>query len=232
METITTNHNRFNTFYLVHKALRALMFDTALSIQQTDFTDKDEAVSTSEKIRQTVINFDDHADHEDTFLMPMILKINAEVVNEFEKEHVTDRRIGKAITDALSELKLKLKLDESDDNRKATGLKLLYLFNEFIGFNLYHMNKEEDILNKILWENYTDAEILEMEGRLIRSISPEKNMFTVSWMMKSASNNEITEFLNFQNKEMPGEVYNMLISLTEKAITPDRWQRIQPKIQI
>lgn len=217
---------RFNTFYLIHKALRAMMYDCAVSIQQTDFTNKAEVNLTVTKIRNVIENFDDHANHEDNFLMPMIVKYKPVIVAEFENEHVTDHRLGKEISGVIDDLNSAA----TDDERKSCGLKLLYLFNDFMGFNLYHMNKEEDILNNILWKHYTDEEILAMQGRLISSIPPEKNMISVTWMMKSISNNEIIQFLSFQKKIQPEEIYKGLLALAENQVAKERWDLIKSAI--
>lgn len=217
---------RFNTFYLIHKALRAMMYDCAVSIQQTDFTNQAEMNTTAEKIKNVIDNFDDHANHEDNFVMPMILKYKPEIVAEFEKEHVTDHRLGKEISGVIDDLISAA----NDDERKSNGLKLLYLFNDFMGFNLYHMNKEEDILNNLLWKHYTDEEIHEMQGKLLSSIPPQKNMISVTWMMKSISNNEIIEFLSFQRKIQPEEIYKALLNITENQITPERWNVIKKTV--
>jgi Hemerythrin HHE cation binding domain len=218
---------RYNSFYLIHKALRAMMYDAAIAIQETDFTKPDEAKQALNKIRSVIITFDEHADHEDEFVMPAIEKFDAKTVKEFEDEHVTDRNLGKDIMDEITNYNSA----KSDDERKESWLKIFYLFNEFMGFNLYHMNKEEDILNKILWTNLTDGEILEIEGRLVKSIPPEKMMVSIEWMMRGCSNNDIIGFLIPVKSVLPEEAFKGILSIANNILPSERFNFISAALK-
>lgn len=219
---------RHNTFYMIHKALRAMMYDCALAIQNTDFTNPDEARRTFEKLKTVISQFDDHADHEDKFVMPPIEKFDAKTVEEFESEHVTDRRLGKSMMDLISGYD-SLK---TDDEKKICGLKLLYLFNEFVGFNLYHMNNEEDILNKILWANYSDKEILEMEGKIVQSIPPDKMMISIEWMFRGCSNNDLLSFLKPVKQNLPPPAFEAIMNVGKNVLSPERFKLVSSELNI
>ena len=81
---------RFNIFNQIHKALRALLYDTALTLQQTYFGNPDEVETALEKLRLILDIFDKHADHEDQFVLPAIQAYEPSLVDAFEKEHVED----------------------------------------------------------------------------------------------------------------------------------------------
>ena len=59
---------RYNTFYQVHKALRAMLYETAIQLQQTDFNNEDQAVSLLNNIASVIDLFDKHAYNEDRCL--------------------------------------------------------------------------------------------------------------------------------------------------------------------
>ncbi|HEY1031309.1 MAG TPA: hypothetical protein VGD89_06020, partial [Flavipsychrobacter sp.] len=80
------SENRYNVFNQIHKALRALLYDTAVCIQKTDFS-SDAASAAIEKIALVVNLFDEHAYHEDTYLLPLVTAHNAALVAEFENDH-------------------------------------------------------------------------------------------------------------------------------------------------
>ena len=50
--------NRYNIFYQVHKGLRAMLYETALLLQHTDFTNFDEAEQAIEQLQTVVELFD------------------------------------------------------------------------------------------------------------------------------------------------------------------------------
>lgn len=49
---------RYNIFNMIHKALRAMLYDTAQTLQQTYFADTDEAAETFEKINRVIHAFE------------------------------------------------------------------------------------------------------------------------------------------------------------------------------
>ena len=65
---------RFNIFNQIHKALRAMLYDTSLNLQQTYFADADEAGAAVEKVNQVIDIFEEHAASEDHFVFPAIDK--------------------------------------------------------------------------------------------------------------------------------------------------------------
>jgi hypothetical protein len=83
----------------------------------------------------------------------------------------------------------------TDDKRLEYGQLLCYAFNEFIAFNLYHMNKEEMELNEALWRNYTDEQILATEQTLVSQIPPEKMMKYSHWLVRGLNMKDLLGWL-------------------------------------
>ncbi len=74
---------RVNIFNQIHKGLRAALYDTAISLQQADFTSEAEAEEVLSKIKEVVMLFDEHAHKEDTYILPAILQFEPSVVDSF-----------------------------------------------------------------------------------------------------------------------------------------------------
>ena len=62
--------HRYNIFYLVHKGLRQMLYQTASQLQQTDFTNADETAVLQQQITEVLDLFDEHAGIEDHFIIP------------------------------------------------------------------------------------------------------------------------------------------------------------------
>src|SRR3954447_24829955 len=130
---------RYNPFKIIHKALRAMMYDTALTLQQTDFADQDEAEIALSKVETAVDEFEQHAHHEDTFMLPAIEAYEPGLVQEFEKEHVADIEIGSRLQTLLN---IYRSLQTSEE-RVNCGSCINKSFRDFMVFNIEHMAKEE-----------------------------------------------------------------------------------------
>src|SRR5687768_4428882 len=172
--------SRFNIFNQIHKALRAMLYDTSLALQQTYFADAEEAETALEKVRIVVDVFDNHAAHEDHFVLPAIQQYEPSLVDVFEVEHKKDYALSERLRGLLTVYDHAIKTEVKIE----TGQAINKAFIEFMIFNLEHMAKEETVLNKILWRYYSDAEIMAINQRIIASISPEEIAVISAWMMR------------------------------------------------
>lgn len=213
--------NRYNVFNQIHKGLRALLYDTALCIQQTDFS-KDDASETVNKVSLVVDLFDEHAHHEDTYILPLVAVHDAALVDDFEKDHEIDHKLSDALREQVSEWTKAA----SKAERMAIGQSLFMSFNEFVAFNLYHMNKEENQLLYSLWKHNSDAELLTAQQAIIASINPEILMIESRWMMRSLNNDEIIKWLTGVRMGAPAEVYDIYLKMAEEELPENRYQLV------
>lgn len=216
------NPDRYNSFNQVHKGLRAFLFDTAIRLQQSDLADQRSA-NVIDQIDLLVDSFEAHAYHEDHFFNEPLEDVRPDVAHLFEKEHQEDHRLGIVLKNQLEEWRNAT----NPDAKRIIGQHLFYTFNEFIAFNLYHMNKEEIVLNRVLWETYTDDQIRTTEQTLVQSVPPQKMMLTMKWMLRGINDTEIIIWMKGVQLNAPAPVYAILISMAEQELEPSRWSRIQ-----
>jgi hemerythrin-like domain-containing protein len=214
-------NKRYNVFNQIHKALRAMLYDTATNIQRTDFC-SDEAVATIDQLEQLLNLFDEHADHEDHYILPHVQKHDARLVETLEQDHVVDHRLTESLQNSIAEWRR----SSGAEQRFQIGQQIFYAFNEFIAFNLYHMNKEENELICVLWKHYSDLEILGMEQQILQNIAPETLQIESMWMMKSISTPEIIGWLGGVAAHAPAEVFAGLMQLAEGVLPAVRFQQV------
>ena len=118
----------------------------------------------------------------------------------------------------------------SKERRAEIGRQVLYTFYEFTGFNLYHMNKEENKLNAALWENYSDQDIQAIQQKILSSISPELMALDGKWIMRGINDAELKGWLKQVKNTAPDKAFRQLISLGEKELGEIRWNRVGHEI--
>ncbi|MBS1732019.1 MAG: hemerythrin domain-containing protein [Bacteroidetes bacterium] len=202
---------RFNIFNMIHKALRGMLYNTAQSIQQTWFGDKADAELVFEKIHEVVAAFENHGHHEDHILMPYVEKYDPVRIASFESEHVEDLYMGNHLKHLIN-----IYRDAAtDQERMIAGSAITRAFQDYMIFNLKHMQREEIELNELLWEVYTDEQLLDINAGIIASIPADEMAQTAGKMMMSINKNEALNWLSSVKKTAPAFVYNPLLELTE-----------------
>lgn len=210
---------RYNIFNMIHKALRAMLYDTAQTLQQTYFADTAEATEAFEKMNRVIQAFEQHGHHEDSILMPVIQKFQQETIASFEKEHIDDRRMGNDIM----HLQNIYNAARSDQERLIAGSAITKAFGDYLVFNLQHMQREEIELNRLLWDHYTDHEIQMINDRIIAGISPDEMEKAAQWMMRAINPGEAINWLKEVKANAPAPVFEMLFRLTETEL-PERFR--------
>ncbi len=218
---------RYNVFNQIHKGLRGMLYDTATRLQQTDFT-QPEAAKRIDQLEEVLHFFDEHAENEDNFILPHIRKHNAQLIDELEQDHDIDHRLTQTLFEQIREWRT----STSAAQKQAIGQRLLFAFTEFIAFNLYHMNKEENVLMYLLWKHYSDGEIRQMEGEILKSIPPQTLMAESRWMMRSINDTEVIEWLAGIRQGAPTEVFNSFVRMAEEELPVERLTNVQRALAI
>ena len=216
-----TNFMRVNIFNQIHKGLRALLYESSLLLQQTDFSNDEEMQVAVDRITMVANLFDDHAHHEDTFILPAIQEYEPSIIDAFEQEHATDARLTRAIKDCLQAVQM-----ASAFVRPNMANELSKTFIQFMVFNLEHMAKEENILNKILWRYYSDEEILVIQHEIVASLSPWSAKTGSLWMMRGLNNPEIVRWLRTVEDSAPESVFQNLFATAERELPEHRFRQV------
>ena len=215
--------NRYNIFYQVHKGLRALLYETSLQLQHTDFTNADEAEQSIEQLQTVIELFNQHAHTEDTLVFDAITQFEPALVNTFEQEHVEDHALGCRLNGII--LSYNHAVSSSDKNE--IGKSISSAFIDFMIFNLHHMAKEEDVINKALWKYYSDAELHGITQKILGSIpSAHMQRFSV-WMMRGLNNKEIINWLKEIKNNTPDVVFQSMLEIAQQHLNSNRWLLVQ-----
>ena len=213
---------RYNMFNQIHKALRVLLYDTGVLISQADFDNPQEADNVAERLNQLLDIFDKHAEHEDRMVLPLLQEYEPGVVYAFEQEHVTDH----ALVQQLKGFLMALAYSISSEAKTELGASLTTAYIEFMIFNLQHMQKEETVLNKLLWQYYSDEELGGVNQKIVSSIPVDEVAVASQWMMKALSNHEITSWLRTVERNAPEHVFRSLFATAEKELDQNRYRVI------
>lgn len=152
---------RYNIYERAHSQLRRQLLDAGLVVQATDFGKKTEANYAFDKIKETSSTIHQYLGQVKEIL-EAIITVAPYIVMELEKGNSSIKELvikTDTIRDQYSQaftLSLKRKI----------GNEMQQLFFELTAASLKMMNREDMIVNDLLWTNYTDAEILELEKRM------------------------------------------------------------------
>ena len=216
---------RYNIFKRTHKGLRSMLFDAGAKIQQTDFTKQKQAEAAINVIKQTTRSFLYHLSKEDSILYHSVVLYAPYIVAMIEQTNVKDEKLATSI-DKLIEQYVHL---GTKNEMVSFGLQLQAVFFEFTAAVLQHMNKEETVINELLWSNYTDRQLVALEVEMLKQSTPEACTWYTGKILKELSNPEIIIWINGIAEHASATIIEKLISTTQRVLPIDRWQMIRGK---
>ncbi len=223
-----TQEQRYNIFKRTHKGMRSMLFDAGAKIQQADFTKAKQAGIAIESVKQTTRSFLYHLHKEDSILYHSVILYAPYIVAMIEQTNAKDEKLAKAIDILIESYK--------DLNTKSEmtsfGLQLQAAFFEFTAVVLQHMNKEETVINELLWTNYTDRQLVALEVEMLKQSTPDACTWYTGKILKELSNPEIIFWINGIAEHASSTIIEKLITTTQRVLPIDRWQMIRGKFTL
>ena len=216
---------RYNIFKRTHKGLRGMLFDAGARIQQTDFTKAKQTDAAIDIVKQTTRSFLYHLSKEDNLLYHSVVLYAPYIIAMIEQTNIKDEKLARSIDKTIEQYK-----DMATKNEMISfGLQLQAVFFEFTAAVLQHMNKEETVINEILWSNYSDKQLIGMEVKMMKQASSSDSTWYTGKILKELSNREILMWVDIIKEHATPFMLKKLISTARIVLPIDRWQMIRGK---
>jgi hypothetical protein len=213
---------RFNLFKSVHKGLRALLADTLMQLQQTDFLIETHAKVAFERIKLVLLLMHRHTKWEDDIVFQRLGPNALSMTGYFTNQHYH--------TDALT-LNMDILICGFDEAKTLIGKEsvansLLNAFVEFTAFNFNHMTMEEQLINPLLWATFSDQELQALQLLHLNPSNSKSDQAFLQWMLIHNTNRELASWLNSMNHKATTSQFNRIYDLAQEVLTPERLEFI------
>jgi len=213
---------RYNIFQLIHKGLRASLYQTALYLQQTDFTAADESEEAMNRVKEVIMLFEEHEHKENAFILPAVHEYEPVVATSFQNEHAKSAQLSKYLKEGITKVESAVSILE----KIVSGRELTEAFIQFMVAHLTHMSREETVINNILWKYYTDNDIRQIGQRISQHTAPWIQEFYATWMLRGINNMEAVNWMKAIERVMPPVVFESLLQKAEQELPEQRFQKV------
>lgn len=142
----------FNIFNEVHKPLKLSLLTTCIRLTKNNNFNMDEAIINVHEIEEVLSTFNKLIAFENLTILPLIFEWEPSIWNYCLQQHAKQR-------ESLQKLQTLLHLFNQTKNEIEKFTVLISIseaFNIFLLDIYNHMDDEEEILNKVLWQFYDD----------------------------------------------------------------------------
>jgi hypothetical protein len=212
---------RFDLYTHVHKAIRLLLFDAVDTVGRTDFSRDEDIEPVLFAVRRTLRMMHAHAHHEDEAIHPVLHRVAPDLAAELEAAHDKFDGLGREIEAGLVRIGR-----GSASERVSLGRRLHDMLGILVAEYLFHMAAEESRANRMLWAHLTDAELIDVQGRIMNTISPEEMRDWIEWMIQAGNWNERVDLVAALRGTVPAEVFGPLTERGRAAVGEAQWSAL------
>ncbi len=213
-----TNAPRLDLYAHIHKALRLLMTDTLVRVGKLDIGEPDEVAAVLAQTRALLGLCRSHLSHENEFVHSALEARRPGASGRIADEHVEHLESIAALEADVAAL--------AAWPAEASAQRLYRHLARFLAHNLEHMHVEETTHNAALWALYDDAELAEVQQRLVASIDAAEMALTLRWMVPALSPAERAAFLGELQRQMPPEALRGVLDIVRPVLDDKAWGKL------
>lgn len=196
---------RYDLYGPVHKGLRRAHADLLHQLGAADFSgDVSELLA---KVEQHLALAEIHLEDEENHIHSAMNARLPGSADELDVEHGAHRATIASLRSIMGEF-----ADASPAKRPTLGRALYIRFSQFVGQDFEHMAFEETVVWPSLCALFTDAELAEIEGRIVGSLAPEQMMAFLKLIIRASSPREREDMIQGLQKTLPHEAYEEVIA--------------------
>lgn len=204
--SVAAQQFRLNLYGPIHKALRAQMTDALLGVGRMDCGDQPEVTFALDAVVDLLDALRAHVAHENEFMHPAINAARSNGAQRTADDH--EEHLASIVELEMAVQRVR---DASGRDRDFAAALLYRQLALFLAENLQHMHIEETANNAILWENYSDSELMALHERLLSSIPPEAMQKTMRWMVPAMSHPERAHMMLDMQAKAPPSVFAAVV---------------------
>jgi hypothetical protein len=212
---------RLDLYAPIHKALRLAMSETLVLVGRLDVFDPEETLGTLARVERLLDLLHLHVEHENAFVHAAIEARRPSATQRTAHEHVEHLESIEALHAECRTLKA-----ARPDARPPLALRLYRHLALFVAENFQHMHVEETANNAALWALYTDDELVELNQRLLTTITPLQHLEAARWMVPALAPVERAGMLQGARAGMPPEAFLGLLEHVRPHVDARGWSKL------
>eukprot|EP00730_Choanoeca_flexa_P002499 TRINITY_DN11071_c0_g1_i1.p2 TRINITY_DN11071_c0_g1~~TRINITY_DN11071_c0_g1_i1.p2 ORF type:complete len:236 (+),score=66.39 TRINITY_DN11071_c0_g1_i1:1796-2503(+) len=196
---------RANIYGFPHKGLRNGLGQLLFKAGNVNVNDADSVKDLQDLSNTIVTLLHLHQSSEDEVLLPDVEAKAPGSTKENAEEHEKLEKMVEAFEKAVG--KVMVNCDADVANEAYTKI------SAFFSAYLTHMAAEESEMNKVIWANFDDGEIMAWHGRIMEKLSPEQKMMWIRFIVPALNEGERHAMLGQLKANAPIEAYNATIDM-------------------
>ena len=201
---------RVDIYNFPHKGLRNLMSQLSFIAGNTDYSNQQALDKLRGKTAELVLLLNLHRQSEEVDLLPALEERLAGSTQENIKEHELFEQQVDQIDTFLKNL--------TTASSPAEGIQFYAMLNGFHSKYMDHMAMEESVMNPLIWDHFTDEELMGIHGSIMAKLDPEHITQWFKYIVAALNPMERTVILTGFKANAPEEFFNQVLEVIREEM--------------
>ena len=219
--------SRFKIAEAPHKGIRNALSQLSFMAGSIDFTNKDRVSELHALGKDIFWLLREHANDENTVVLP-----------ELEKKVPGSSKPDLADHEEIEAMQIKLEKELDDIYNKTIagkdtmeqGADFYFNLSKFHSRYLMHMAIEETDTAQMLWDNFTDDEIIRMRNVIMARFSFELMLKWQKFILPALSPAQRVSLLAFAKATAPGNIFNAFMDICRQNLPAEDYNDLLNKL--
>jgi len=202
---------RMNGYGFPHKGLRLALSRLVVASGNTDYSDEVSLNALKSLAKEVIELLHVHGVAEDTVILPAL----EERVPGSTATNVEDHKM---LEEEVAEFAKQLD-GITIASGPAAGAKFYESVTAFFANYINHMAMEESDMNALIWDNFSDEEIMSWTGRIMSTLTPAQISSFFKYMVPALNPFERNIMMGGFKANAPAEFFNSVIGMLKTHMT-------------
>jgi hypothetical protein len=211
----------------IHKGVRKALFDAALLLGVTDWAEDEAAESARAAWQELKDLLREHVENERVYAHPLYEAKMAGVARQLTADHEEQEALLAELETQFDRLMDLAKPEE----RVAMGLEFYRRLNLFIADYLPHLQREEGIYMRNLWDLYSQDELRDVLAAIINAESRYMLQLSSRLILQGANHQDLMSFMGAVAERLEPSVMERMMAYSQQYLPPHELEKLMKAMQ-
>jgi hypothetical protein len=214
---------RLNMYTEIHKGVRRALFEVVMDAGALDLAEP-EGLEELQRVWEELTGLlREHVENERRYVHPLYQERMPGVARALTAEHEEQEA-------NLAELQAhlaRLKDLEEPVRRVAMGLEFYRRLNLFVADYLPHLQREEAVYMRNLWDLFSDQELREVLARILNNESYDDAQVSGRLIVQASNHQDLMDFMGAIHDLLEPRVIEQMMQVAQQYLPPHELEKLQ-----
>lgn len=210
-----------------HKGIRNFLAQLSLQAGSIDYSSREAVAELKQRFEEIGLLLEEHAASENNFILPAL---EARVPGSAAHDEADHEELHQLQDSLLAQLNHILDSGAAGEEAQQLGYAFYQGLSRLHAGHLEHMLEEETGTQVLMWQHFTDEEMMQVHGQVIRSIAPNVMLTWMKYILPAQAPAERLQLLGGLQANAPEPFFRQVMEVAKGVLSTPELTWLEKKL--